>query len=203
MQFSEAAQALATLAQRFYDRGWLMGTSGNLSAVVQREPLQVAITASGQDKSGLGAEQIVLVDKGARACGGNGSPSAETLLHLAVIEARGAGAVLHTHSIWSTTLSEKMAGRGAVTIDGFEMLKGLAGVRSHEHSESLPILENSQDMAALARRVKQTLAEQPGIHGFLLRRHGLYTWGRDLPEAKRHVEVLEFLLEAVGRLMIV
>jgi methylthioribulose-1-phosphate dehydratase len=79
------------------------------------------------------------------------------------------------------------------------MLKGLASVRTHEHREWLPILENSQDMASLEREIERTLQVYPNAHGFLLRRHGLYTWGQDLAQAKRHVEILEFLLEVLGR----
>jgi methylthioribulose-1-phosphate dehydratase len=79
------------------------------------------------------------------------------------------------------------------------MLKGLEGVRTHRHREWLPIIENSQDMGALARTTQETLAHLPETHGLLLRGHGLYTWGNDLAKAKRHVEILEFLLEVVGR----
>ena len=80
------------------------------------------------------------------------------------------------------------------------MLKGLDGVTTHEHREWLPILENDQDMARLRRAVAAVArATHPDAHGFLLRRHGLYTWGRDLAEAERHVEILEFLLEVIGR----
>jgi methylthioribulose-1-phosphate dehydratase len=108
--------------------------------------------------------------------------------------------VLHTHSIWSTILSDA-AGNGAaeLEIEGYEMLKGLDGVRTHAHRESLPIIENTQDWQSAAPRVESVLRTHPGVHGFLIRRHGLYTWGRDLPEAKRQVEILEFLFEAMGR----
>src|SRR5262249_9355613 len=126
-------------------------------------------------------------------------PSAETLLHITVALLRNAGAVLHTHSIWSNLVSDRHARDGGVGISGYEMLKGLEGVATHEHTEWLPIIENSQDMPALAVTVQETLAHHGAAHGFLLRRHGLYTWGKDLAEAKRHVEILEFLLEVLGR----
>ena len=87
----------------------------------------------------------------------------------------------------------------AVAIQGYEMLKGLAGVTTHEHRELVPILENDQDMPRLAGRVAETLASHPEAHAFLLRRHGLYTWGETLVEAERHVEILEFLFETIGR----
>jgi methylthioribulose-1-phosphate dehydratase len=125
--------------------------------------------------------------------------SAEALLHLEIVRARGAGAVLHTHSIWATRLSERFAAARGFFIEGYEMLKGLEGVRTHEHREWLPIVENDQDMARLSVVVRGVLEEHPEAHGFLLRRHGLYTWGNDLPQAVRHVEILEFLLEVVGR----
>ena len=79
------------------------------------------------------------------------------------------------------------------------MLKGLQGVKSHTHREWLPIVENDQDMARLAGVVDRTLTQHPDAHGFLLRGHGLYTWGEDLGQAKRHLEILEFLLEVIGR----
>jgi methylthioribulose-1-phosphate dehydratase len=118
---------------------------------------------------------------------------------VAIVRSRGAGAVLHTHSVWSTVLSGAHAARGGLALEGYEMLKGLDGVRTHEHREWLPILENSQDMVELSRVVSKTLNEHPAIHGFLLRGHGLYTWGASLQEAKRHIEILEFLMETVVR----
>ena len=79
------------------------------------------------------------------------------------------------------------------------MLKGLEGISTHEHEEWIPILENDQDMTRLAGRLRHVLAEHKACHAFLLRRHGMYTWGETLPQAVRHVEIVEFLLETVGR----
>lgn len=199
-ELEEMARGIVAVARGFYGRGWLMGTSGNLSAVVQREPLRLAITASGVDKGELSREQVILIDENARLLNDYpGKPSDESLLHVCIAEQRGAGAVLHTHSIWNTILSDLHANDGGVRIEGYEMLKGLAGVRTHDHSEWLPIVDNSQDMPALAQTVSVILNEHPLAHGFLIRRHGLYTWGENLAQAKRHVEILEFLLEAMGR----
>lgn len=196
----EVRRGIIEVARGFYTRGWLMGTSGNLSAVVQREPLRLAITASGLDKGALNPEQIILIDEEARLVGDyQGKPSDESLLHVCIAKERGAGAVLHTHSIWNTILSDLYGNEGGLKIEGYEMLKGLAGVRTHEHSEWLPIVDNSQDMPALAVTVSKTLSEHKSAHGFLIRRHGLYTWGDNLAQAKRHVEILEFLMEAKGR----
>ncbi len=197
--FSGLANLLADLAREVYSRGWVMGTSGNFSAVARRAPFRMVITPTGVDKGRLQAEQLVVVDASGKLLDGSGRPSVETALHLAVVRARRAGAVLHTHSIWSTILSDACAGADGLAIEGYEMLKGLEGVHTHQHREWLPIIENAQDMMALASTIKETLESHPGTHGFLLRRHGLYTWGDDLPQAKRHLEILEFLLEVLGR----
>jgi methylthioribulose-1-phosphate dehydratase len=167
--------------------------------VTSLEPFQLSITASGIDKGALTPDDILEIDADGGLKSGAGKPSDEAWLHLTVVRERGAGAVLHTHSVWSTLLSEVYAKDGQLLIEGFEMLKGLAGVKTHEHQESLPIIENSQDMKALGSAFEDVLKRYPLCHAVLLRRHGLYTWGRDLSEAKRHVEILEFLLEVVGR----
>jgi methylthioribulose-1-phosphate dehydratase len=107
--------------------------------------------------------------------------------------------ILHTHSVWSTILSDRHAQKKSLAIRGYEMLKGFEGVKSHEHQEWIPIFENSQDIPALAKEVEALLKQDPRPHGFLLRGHGLYTWGESVAKARRHVEIFEFLLEVVGR----
>lgn len=196
--FADVASRLVQLGGNFYRRGWVLGTSGNFSAVLRRTPLRLAITVSGADKGTLVTDQIVEINEAGIVIRGKGQPSTEAPLHVTVVRAKAAGAVLHTHSVWSTILSEEFAALGGITISGYEMMKGLSAVTSHEHKERIPILENSQDISALARRVEQTLGAHPSAHGFLLKGHGLYTWGKDLAEASRHIEILEFLLEVLG-----
>ena len=190
---------MAQLARDCHSRGWALGTSGNFSAVVSREPLVLTITATGLDKGTLSPEQFVRVNASGTVVEGSGRPSAETALHLLLANVRRAGAVLHTHSVWSTIVSELYANDNGLWIEGYEMLKGLEGVRTHEHREWLPIIGNSQDMRELAANIRVVLSEHPNCHGFLLHKHGLYSWGKDLGEARRHIEILEFLLEARGR----
>ena len=197
--FAAVGSTLARVGRRFYARGWALGTSGNFSVVMSRRPLRLAITQSGVSKRELGPAQILQCDERGGVVGRTGRPSAETFLHIEIARRRRAGAVLHTHSVWSTVLSDRHAAEGGLLIEGYEMLKGLKGVTSHEHREWIPILENDQDMRRLASVVGKTLAQHEHAHALLLQRHGLYTWGDTLEEAERHVEILEFLLEAVGR----
>lgn len=190
---------LVELVRSCYARGWVLGTSGNFSAVVSREPLSLTVTCSGLDKSCLCEDQFVRVNASGAVTEGAGRPSAETALHLVVVQERHAQVVLHTHSVWSTILSGLHASQQGLWIEGYEMLKGLQGVTTHTHREWVPIIENDQDMPRLAAVVESVLRQHPEAHGFLLRNHGLYTWGEDLAQAKRHLEILEFLLEALGR----
>src|ERR1051325_7386233 len=182
--FVALAAQLAEVGRLAYARGWALGTSGNFSAVVARAPLTLAITPSGVDKGLLEPGDIVEIDAEGAIRRGSGKPSAETAIHVAVARTTGAGAVLHTHSIWSTILSARAD--GALALEGYEMLKGLGTA-------------NTQDWHAAAPAVAALLDANPAAHGFLIRGHGLYTWGRDLPEARRHLEILEFVLEVMGR----
>ena len=193
----QICEELAGAGREFHRRGWMLGTSGNLSAVVEREPLTLAITGSGLDKGALTDAQIAILG---REPAPGPAASAEAPLHRMLVESRGAGAVFHTHSIWATIVSERHIERGGIWIEGYEMLKGLDGVTTHEHREWIPILENSQDMDELAGRIREVIDRRNASHGLLIRRHGLYTWGADIAGARRHVEILEFLLEIIGRM---
>jgi len=194
--------ALADVGAYFHQRAWSLGTSSNYSVVLSRDPLRLLITASGKDKGKLGPDDFVIVDAAGRAVDADAPrPSAETLLHVMLARRPGVGSVLHTHSIWGTLLSDWHHRDGAITLSGYEMLKGLAGIGTHQIAVELPIFDNTQDIPELVGRVEPWLDDsQPAPrHGFLIHRHGLYAWGRDLDEARRHVEVLEFLFEVVGR----
>lgn len=199
VNFTKLATELAETGKTFYSRGWVLGTSGNFSAVTSWQPLRLVISPTGLDKSTLTAAHFLEIDDASNVIRGDGRPSTETMLHLAIVGCMNAGAVLHTHSVWSTVLSNMYAPRGGVAIEGYEMLKGLMGVRTHEHREWLPILNNSQDTSELSQSISKCLCKNSGIHGLLLRGHGLYSWGASLQEAKRHIEILEFLMEVLVR----
>jgi methylthioribulose-1-phosphate dehydratase len=200
--FSEPIEGLRDIGHHFWTRGWSLGTSSNYSVVVQRDPLRLLITASGKDKGHLAPDDFVIVDAdGQRVPAEQPASSAETLLHCSVAEIRGAGAVLHTHSVWATILSDHFAQLGGIMFEGFEMLKGLEGIKTHQSKVWLPIFENTQDIRKLREQVEEMWRQHPDrpCWGYLLRRHGMYTWGKNLAEAARHVEVIEFLLECLGR----
>jgi methylthioribulose-1-phosphate dehydratase len=194
--------ALREAGACFWQRGWSLGTSSNYSVVVSRAPLELLITASGKDKGKLGRADFVRVGSDGRPTSpGQPKSSAETLLHVVAAEQPNVGAVLHTHSVWGTLLSDYFAAQAGFEINGFEMLKGLDGVTTHEHTQWVPIFENTQHIPDLAEQVREALrdVDRPLTHGYLIRLHGLYTWGRDLEEARRHIEIFEFLFEVTAR----
>jgi methylthioribulose-1-phosphate dehydratase len=202
---SAAARDLAAVGRRFDRRGWVAGTSGNFSIVLSRRPLRLAMTRSGAHKGRLQPSDIVVIDgegqlvRDATRRRRAARPSAEAAIHLAIAGLREAGAILHIHSVWSTILSDRHAAASGVAIEGYEMLKGLDGIATHDHREWVPIVDNSQDMSRLAGDIRTELSNHADAHALLIRRHGWYTWGRTIEDAERQVEILEFLFEALGR----
>lgn len=191
------AEQLSRTMAAIHRRGWCDGTGGNFSCVLQREPLRLLMAPSGVDKGAVQPEALIVVDGGGAVVRGRGRASAETELHLALVTTCGAGAVLHTHSQAGTLLSQHYAPRGVAVgqleLRDLEMLKGLEGIGSHESCVALPVLANDQDLPRLRAKAEPHLAAAP--YGLLIAGHGLYAWGRDLATARRHLEILEFLLE--------
>jgi len=197
------AEELCAAAKRCSARGWVPATAGNFS-FRDAETGRIFITASGLDKGAIMPADLLEIDLQCNVLAGPASPdrrkpSAETLLHGVVYrDYADAGAIFHVHTVWNTLLSDRFAG-GAVELEGYELLKALSGVATHEHREQVPVLENSQEYVGLALALEATLREFPRLHGFLLRRHGLYTWGESVAGAWRHLEALEFLFEVEAR----
>ncbi|NLA66652.1 MAG: methylthioribulose 1-phosphate dehydratase [Gammaproteobacteria bacterium] len=173
-------------------RGWTPATSSNFSH--RLDGSHAAITVSGRDKGKLREDDIMVVDFDGRAVGSGHRPSAETLLHTRLYaRSPDVGCVLHTHSRAQTVASRLFAGAGHVRLEGYELLKAFRGNDTHEAALDVPVLPNSQDIPTLAAQVDALLDAGP-MWGYLIDGHGLYAWGRDKAEARRHLEAFEFLL---------
>lgn len=192
-EFADTARALIETGRRLDQRGLAPATAGNFSARLSDG--SIAITVSGAHKGRLGQDEIMRVSETGAALDGK-KPSAETLLHCLIYEAvPGSGAVLHTHSVAGTVLSRALRGTEIIELAGYEMLKVYPGVTTHEASVSLPLVENSQDMPALAERLRPLLeTDAPPLPAFYICGHGLYAWGPTLAAAENIVEGSEFLL---------
>jgi len=189
------ALSLCDVARLFGERQWCLATSGNFSARFDGKYL--LITQSGKDKSELRPDDLMNCDLEGNPADAKLKPSAETALHACLYRYdANIGAVFHTHSVASTLLSQ-VAGN-AIEISGYEMQKALTGIDSHARRISLLVFDNSQDLPALAAQVPAALKEAANAApGFLIRGHGLYAWGKDVAEARRHTEGLEFLISCL------
>ena len=172
--------------------GLTPATSSNFSR--RLDDRHAAITVSGRDKGRLTEADIMVVDFDGNPVATQHRPSAETLLHTQLYRRfPEIGCVLHTHSQTQTVASRLYAGVGHVHLEGYELLKAFHGNTTHEAAISVPVLANTQDMPTLAAQV-DTLLDAQCLWGYLIDGHGLYTWGRDMAEARRHLEAFEFLL---------
>lgn len=190
---SEAAiRGVLELAAFAAARGWVRATSGNFSARASRDVF--AITRSGADKTALDTGAVGLVRLDGAPLDAGFVASAEVHLHAALYAASpDVGAIAHTHSVASTVLSRRHAARGALELHGFEMAKALPGHTTHEAVVRLPIADNDQDTARLARAITPRLDR--AVPAYLVAGHGLTVWGPDVASARRHLDALEFLLE--------
>jgi methylthioribulose-1-phosphate dehydratase len=188
-------KALIGAGQLFHQRGWVPGTAGNLSFRIDATTL--AITRSGCHKGELTAHDIVAVDLDGTPRNVGDRCSAETLLHCQLYRRfASVSSVLHTHSVWATVMSQA---RDHFVLRDYELLKALSAIETHETTVTVPVFENVQDIARLARAVDEWLEREPAPHAYLIRGHGLYTWGESVEVARYRIEALEFLLECEYR----
>ncbi len=175
----------------FHQRGWVPATGGNFSA---RAPNQrLVITASGTHKGELRESDFLSCDLAGRPEEAGRKTSYETPLHTQLYRRDPAiGCVLHTHSVANTLLS--MA-RRSIELQGYELLKVLPGIRSHDVQVSIPVFANDQDVERLAALVDSHMQRQPIPGAYLIAGHGLYAWGDNVAQARWRVEALEFLFE--------
>lgn len=185
----EIARTGAELAAR----GWTPATSSNFSMRI--DDGTIAVTISGRDKGALTPADVMAVGLDGKPLDAALRPSAETSLHLQIYRRLPAtGAVLHTHSRNQTVASRLFAADGVIPLQGWELQKAITGYTTHDSRLDVPVFPNSQDMRDIEARVDAWLEAGNPLHAYLIDGHGLYTWGPGMPEARRHLEALEFLL---------
>jgi methylthioribulose-1-phosphate dehydratase len=191
--FEQRADAIADAARELSALGWTPATSSNFSMRI--DATHAAITISGKHKGRLGRDDIMLIDLDGHAVGTEARPSAETALHTQVYRRwPEMQAVLHTHSRTQSVASRLFAGEGMIRLQGWELQKAITGYHSHESVLEIPVFPNTQHMPELVAQVDAWLDAGKPLHAYLIDGHGIYTWGRDMAETRRHLEALEFLL---------
>ena len=184
-----AIDAIVQAGRRMDSKGWVPATAGNIS--VRLPDGRIAVTRSGPHKGFLQPGDVMLVAPDGRTLSPDMRPSAETGLHCQIYRLRPeAGAVLHGHSVAATALSMAEPGSDRFTLSGYEVLKAL-GRATHEASLDVPVVDNDQDIPRLASVLERRLGDAPA---YVIRGHGVYVWGADMPAATARLEALEFLL---------
>jgi len=193
MTREQLAQEIIDAGRFLYGRGWSPATSSNYST--RLSATTALLTVSGKHKGQLGQDDVLVTDLSGNSLEPGKKPSAETLLHTQLYRCKPqVGAVLHTHSVNATVLSRLTAG-DRVVFENYELQKAFAGVVTHESKVIVPIFENDQDIARLAAKVQPWIDAHPDCPGYLIRGHGLYTWGARMSDALRQIEAFEFLFE--------
>ncbi|OOG47060.1 methylthioribulose 1-phosphate dehydratase [Rhodanobacter sp. C01] len=192
-RFGTCADAIAETARELSALGWTPATSSNFSMRVDAE--HAAITISGRHKGRLGRDDIMLIDLDGKPVGTDARPSAETALHTQIYRRwPEIHAVLHTHSRTQSVASRLFASDGAIRLQGWELQKAITGYSTHDSVLEIPVFPNTQHMPELVARVDAWLDAGKPLHAYLIDGHGIYAWGRDMADAERHLEALEFLL---------
>jgi methylthioribulose-1-phosphate dehydratase len=185
---------ICDLARSFYGLGWASGTGGGICI---RDGEQVLIAPSGVQKERMLPDQMfrIALDGAVVSSPSDTAlrPSECSSLFLKAINLRGAGAVIHSHSIHAmaaTLLFEK-----EFSISHLEMIKGIQGMGYHD-TLVVPIIENTARECDLAAALEEAILRYPNTHAVLVRRHGVYVWGADWIRAKTHAECYDYLFQA-------
>ena len=193
-RYASAAQLIIETGRFLYSKGWSPATSSNYSARIDEQ--HIAVTVSGKHKGDLGADDVMVVNLNGEPVQSDCKPSAETQLHTVIYDLfPNINAVLHTHSIAATVLSRSMVGENVLRLVDYELQKAFPGYDSHDTKLEIPVFENTQNIEALSEQTKKYFKENPHVPGYLIRGHGLYTWGDTMSDCLRHVEAFEFLLQ--------
>ncbi|WP_447758414.1 methylthioribulose 1-phosphate dehydratase [Pseudomonas moraviensis] len=189
----QLAQQIVDAGCFLYGRGWSPATSSNYST--RLSPSEALLTVSGKHKGQLSVDDVLATDLSGNSLEPGKKPSAETLLHTQLYSWRAEiGAVLHTHSVNATVLS-RLTPEAFIEFEDYELQKAFSGISTHESRVCVPIFDNDQDIARLAAKVQPWLDAHPDCVGYLIRGHGLYTWGAQMSDALRQIEAFEFLFE--------
>lgn len=189
---------LAELVRKLNLTGHNPATSGNYSHRSDENKNYAFVSETGIDKGQFSENNFIPLNihtkdshdfyKGRRS-------SDETDVHLAIFQATDANCVLHSHMVEALHFCDLHRGKAFADLKGLELLKGFKGITSHETIVQIPIFENTQNIEELAMSIKPSLTLDKNCYGVLLAGHGIYVWGNTVSEAKRHLEVFEYIFK--------
>ena len=191
----QVKKELAEVIRVYHQKGWSPATSTNYSFRLAERPDVIIVSRSGIDKSRFSEADFMEVDLYGKALPAYEGirPSAETLIHCKLYQLfPEMMCIVHSHSVYSVLQS--MKNKQSVELSGYEVLKGFEGIKTHEITVQVPVFDNTQDMPAFAAVLEEE-KDRLTVPAFIMRQHGTYAWGRNLFEAKRHLETAEYLFE--------
>jgi methylthioribulose-1-phosphate dehydratase len=192
---TDPRELICELCRQFYTQGWVSGTGGGISI---REGDRVYMAPSGVQKERLRPEDLFELDaEGAVVKAPAGQLSACAPLFFNAFRIRDAGAVVHSHSV-NALLATLISG-DELRVTHLEMMKGIRGHGFHDELV-VPIIENTAHEHELADSMAEAMEAYPKSFAVLVRRHGVYVWGADWVEAKRHAECYDYLFEAAVKM---
>ncbi|MET0389599.1 MAG: methylthioribulose 1-phosphate dehydratase [Polyangiales bacterium] len=195
MEQSATPQALIVeLCRQFYTQGWVSGTGGGISI---RQGGRVYLAPSGVQKERIAEQDLYVLDEAGEVLtspsDGGLKPSACQPLFYNAFRLRNAGAVIHSHALPAMLVT--MLFREHFECTQLEMIKGIEGHGYYDRLQ-VPIIENTAHECDLADSMAQAIEANPRSHAVLVRRHGVYIWGRDWVQAKTHAECYHYLFDA-------
>lgn len=198
---AQLRELLCTLLTLFYAKDWVSGTGGGICA--RRGDGMLLVAPTGVHKELVRPEDLFALDP--KTCAVVEPPKNPALapsecssIFAAICQERGAGSVVHSHSLSSVLAADLTDGHDTLTIGGLEMLKGIRDT-PNTAQHAVPVIGNTareSDLTATVTAVARD-ARYANSHAILVRDHGAYIWGSDIWEAKRHAEVYHFLFQAM------
>lgn len=202
MKIKEEIYQLIEYSKLYYSRGWLYATAGNLSVFDSSSKI-IWITASGVDKSCLQKKDFIALNLNGEPIDSNGKkPSAETSIHLAIYKnISEIGACLHIHTPSSCFLEYGVTSRNPhkrVLVPNLEILKAFGDFRENPNFE-MDVFYNFGEVSKISKVLEKALQEKIFDLPFvLIQNHGITVWGKNVWDANKNLEAVEFLLQVIS-----
>lgn len=194
----EARALICELCFLFYQQGWVSGTGGGISI---RSGETIYMAPSGVQKERIRPSDIFVLDSEGQIRKAPEDPTLKVSachpIFLGIYRLRGAGAILHSHSM--SAMLATLLYPTHFTISRQEMLKGIQGIGAFDQHD-VPIIPNTPHEAELTNSLMEAIKAYPKAQAVLVRGHGVYVWGKDWIQAKTQAECYDYLFEAAVRI---
>ena len=194
---------LCEIGEICYQRAWVYATAGNFSIRSQNKN-SFWITASGLSKGNLKKKDFLLCEVGSAKILQKAKyqkPSAETSIHNSIYHnLEFANAILHVHTVAGASLDFGASREHPIVfakLPNLEMVKAF-GIWEEEPNVQMAVVHNFTEVEKIAEHIDSLLKPKSYSLPFVMvQHHGPTVWGKDLEEALKHLEALEFLFQSL------